>query len=242
MAAEMGRWHYRSLFTLLIVCVLALCAQLGFIYCSDVNRFPINTVKIAASFQHITRSQLELVLSAYQTKSYFTLPVSRLQHELLAFDWAGEVHVKRIWPDVLNIKIVEKEPLAKWNSSLITAEGQLFNVGAGYDPSGLPILKGPDVQSKEVLQIYQKLSKLLETFGLNVKMLQLYENQSWDLTLTNGIYLHLGKQDIEKRLERFCKAYHGVFADKASLVARVDLRYERGMAIRWRDNKKENNG
>lgn len=237
MAAEMGQWHYRSLYTLLIVCVLALCAQLGFLYVADVHRFPVNTVKIAANFQHITRQQLESVLSAYQTKSYFTLPVLRLQKDLLQFDWADTASVTRVWPDVLNIKLVEKEPVAKWNSSLITADGRLFNVGSGYDDSGLPVLKGPDSQSKEVLQIYQKLSKLVTIFGLNVAILQLYENQSWDLTLTNGIYLRLGKQDIEKRLGRFCKAYHGVFADNAPLLARVDLRYERGMAVRWKQQK-----
>ena len=232
-----GQWRYRSLFALLVICVLVLCLQLGYFYVADVNRFPVNTVKIAASFQRVSRQQIEQVLSNYQSYSYFSLPIARLQKELLKFEWADEVSVVRVWPDILSIKLIEKEPVASWNNSLVSADGRLFDVGALHKDLGLPELKGPEFQKNGVLQIYQKLSKLLLTFGLHVALLQLHENQSWDLTLTNGVNLRLGKQDIEKRLERFCKAYRASFAEKYEQLASVDLRYERGMAIQWRQQK-----
>lgn len=234
MAADEDRWRYSSVLTLLTVVAIILCARIGFFYVSDEHRFPINTVKIAANFQHITRHQLEKVLSAYQDNSFFSLPIGQLHNELLALDWANEVSVQRIWPDVLSIKLIEKEPFAKWNNALITGKGQLFNVGQPTDNLGLVELQGPDGQEKDVLQIYKKLSKLLSTFDLHVASLKLHTNQSWDLSLTNGIHLLLGKQDIEKRLVRFCKAYHATFTAKADQIVRVDMRYERGMAVQWR--------
>ena len=237
MVAGIRRWHDRSLFVLLIFCIFALCAQLGYLYLADVHRYPVSTVKIAASFQRISRQQIESVLSVYQGSSFFSLPVEKLQKQLLQFDWADSVDVHRIWPDVLSIKLVEKEPVALWNDSLTTVDGRLFKVSSIDEDVELPKLKGPEFQKNEVLQIYQKLSKLLLTFDLYVASLQLYPNQSWDITLTNGVYLRLGKQDIEKRLERFCKAYRTLFAEKLENLASVDLRYERGMAVQWRQQK-----
>ena len=234
MATEGSRWHYRGLLTALIAAAFALFAHLGYLYISDASQFPINTVKISASFQRISRQQLETVLSNYQQYSFFSLPARRLQQALQSLDWADTVSVNRIWPDLLSIKVVEKEPVAKWNQSLITADGRLFSAGVADEGFGLSELSGPDNQKNDVLQIYQKLSKLLSSFGLNVALLKLHDNQSWDLSLTNGIDLHLGKQDLEKRVERFCKAYQETLATKLEQLASVDLRYERGMAVQWR--------
>ncbi len=234
MASEGSRWHYRGVLTGLIAAAVALFAHLGYLYLSDVSQFPINTVKISASFQRISRQQLEAVLSTYQQYSFFSLPAQRLQLALQSLDWADTASVNRIWPDVLNIKLVEKEPVAKWNQSLITADGRLFSVGAADEGFEFSELTGPDSQKNDVLQIYQKLSKLLSSYGLNVALLKLHDNQSWDLSLTNGIDLHLGKQDLEKRVERFCKAYQATLASKLDQLASVDLRYERGMAVLWR--------
>jgi cell division protein FtsQ len=81
--------------------------------------------------------------------------------------------------------------------------------------------------------MYQKLSKLLVVHDLHAKRLRLRANQAWDLTLTNGLKLKLGKRDLELRLRRFCQAYPAVFADKHEQLSSVDLRYARGMAVQW---------
>jgi cell division protein FtsQ len=98
----------------------------------------------------------------------------------------------------------------------------------------LPHLFGPESQRKEVLQIYEKLSKLLSLYGLTVSALQLRDNQAWEVLLSNGILLRLGNRDLESRLKRFCRAYPAVFADKPEQLTSVDLRYARGMAVQWK--------
>lgn len=234
MVVDGARWRYSGVLTFLTVLAFILCARLVYFYASDESRFPINTVKISASFQHITRHQLETILSTYQDNSFFSLPINRLYRELLAIDWTEEVSVERVWPDVLSIKLIEKDPVAIWNNALITENGELFKIGQSLNEFNLVKLQGPRGQQKDVLQIYKKLSNLLSPFDLHVALLQLHDNQSWDLFLTNGLHLLLGKQDIEKRLERFCKAYHAAFMAKSEQIARVDLRYERGMAVQWK--------
>ena len=232
MVAE--RLRYTSFLTLLIICALLLAARLVYMYMADAAYFPVNTVKIAATYQHITRKQLELVLSNYLSDSIISLPVSRLEADLAAMDWTNKVQIDRIWPDTLKITLEEKMPVAVWNDALMTENGQLFKVEQGAIDATLPRLSGPIQQQTDVLQIYQKLSKLLAIYGLHAASLQLRDNQAWELSLTNGILLRLGKQDLEKRLQRFCRAYPTVFADKPEQLSSVDLRYARGMAVKWK--------
>jgi len=239
MVVDESRWRYSGVLTFLTVLAFILCARLVYFYASDEARFPINTVKISASFKHITRYQLEKILSAYQNNSFFSLPINRLYRELLAIDWTDEVSVERIWPDVLSIKLIEKDPIAIWNNALITENGELFKIGQSLNEFNLVKLQGPRGQQKDVLQSYKKLNNLLSPFDLHVALLQLHDNQSWDLFLTNGMHLLLGKQDIEKRLERFCKAYHVAFMAKLDQIARVDLRYESGMAVQWKQQTRQ---
>ena len=228
------RVRYASGLILLILCALLLSARMIYLYLADSERFPVETVKIAASYQHITRKQLETVLSEYLNDSFFMLPVDRLQSDLNALDWAGNVQIERLWPSTLKITLVEKLPVAVWNESLMTSDGELFNIGKEQTDTSLPRLSGPKQQQADILQIYQKLSKLLSTYGLNASALQLRDNQAWELSLSNGILLRLGKRDLEKRLTRFCRAWPVVFADKPEQLASVDLRYARGMAVQWK--------
>ncbi|WP_231865933.1 cell division protein FtsQ/DivIB [Legionella fallonii] len=213
---------------------IVLAGRLGYLYVSDAERFPITTIKVAASYQHLTHKELETVLTKYVNSSFFALPVTQLQNELNSLMWIDTAYVERVWPDTLKIKLVEKVPVAIWDDSLMTEDGRLFNQGTVPADLNVPRLKGPASQQLEVLQVYEKLSKILSAYGLKSSGLYLRDNQAWVLILGNDIKIYLGKKELEARLERFCKAYPAVFAEKADQLASVDLRYPRGMAVQWK--------
>ena len=220
---------------LLIFSAFLLTSRLVYWYVSDPQYFPITTIKVTASYQHVTHKELETILAQYANKSYFLLPLTKLQSELNTIQWVDNVLVTRIWPDVLKIKLVEKKPIAMWNEGLMTATGQLFNPGAGGSLDlNIPKLTGPQNQQLEVLHSYEKLSKILSEYGLQAIGLNLRDNQSWILVLANDVNIYLGKKELETRLLRFCKAYPAVFAEKIDQLAGVDLRYPRGMAVQWK--------
>lgn len=236
------RIRYLGYLSLLVICALLLIARLAYLYMANPERFPISTVKIIASYQHISRKQIETVLANYADDSFISLPVFKLQQDLSAIDWVGDVEIDRIWPDTLKIVLKEKLPIAIWNQALMTSEGQLFNMNVPMQDKqivemNLPKLSGPKDQQIDVLQVYQKLSKLLAPYGLTASALDLRDNQAWDLYLANGIVLRLGKQDLEKRVLRFCKAYSVMFADKSEQIESVDLRYEHGLAVQWKTGR-----
>lgn len=229
-----GNLRYICWLLVLSVSAIFLTFRLGYYYVSNAERFPVNTIKVAANYEHVTHKELENILSKYLSNSFFTFPVSELKDELNAIGWVDNAGVERIWPDTLKINIVEKKPVAIWDNALMTEDGRLFNEGAVPENLNIPRLNGPILQQMEVLQVYEKLSKILSSYGLNATGLHLRENQSWVLLLGNGTKIYLGKKELETRLLRFCKAYPAVFAEKIEQLASVDLRYPRGMAVQWK--------
>ncbi|CZI68487.1 TPA: FtsQ-type POTRA domain-containing protein [Legionella pneumophila] len=226
--------RYLTIMGLLILSALLLAGRLGYLYLADAERFPITTIKVAATYEHITHKELENVLAKYLDASFFLLSVKGLQNELNSMSWIDTAYVERVWPDTLKIKLTEKKPVAIWGDALMTRDGKLFNQGSVPSDLDIPKLKGPQSQQLEVLQVYEKLSKILSSYGLNASGLYLRDNQSWVLLLNHSVKIYLGKKELEERLLRFCKAYPAVFAEKADQLAGVDLRYPRGMAVQWK--------
>lgn len=218
----------------LILAAMLLAGRLAYWYLSDAEYFPIATIKVAASYEHVSHKALEAVLAKYVGDSFFMLPAKKLQNELNAMTWVDRATVERVWPDTLKIRLVEKKPVAIWGNALMAKDGRIFSEGDVPTNSSMPRLKGPLSQQTEVLQVYEKLSKILTMYGLNATGLHLRDNQSWVLLMDNEVKIYLGKKELEARLLRFCKAYPAVFAQKADQLASVDLRYPRGMAVQWK--------
>ncbi|MFJ1268971.1 cell division protein FtsQ/DivIB [Legionella lytica] len=231
---ESGSLRYICLLWGLILCAVILASRLGYWYLSDPEYFPITTIKVAASYEHVTHKELEDVLAKYVGDSFFALPARALQSELNEMTWVDRAIVERVWPDTLKIRLIEKKPVAIWGKSLMTSDGRLFNEGSDIGDLSLPKLKGPSSQQLEVLQVYEKLSKILSMYGVNATGLHLRDNQSWVLLIGSNIKIYLGKNELDARLLRFCKAYPAVFAQKIEQLASVDLRYPRGMAVQWK--------
>ena len=226
--------RYSWLLGILVVSAFVLAGRLGHLYINNAERFPIATIKAAAEYKHVSHKDLENILVKYLDYSFFSLPVNQLQNELNDLKWIDTVYVERVWPDTLKIKLVEKKAIAVWGDSLMTDTGKLFNPSTIPEDLNVPRLKGPVDQQLDVLQVYEKLSKILSEYGLTATGLHLRANQAWVLILNNDVKIYLGKKELEARLERFCKAYPAVFAPKADQLASVDLRYPRGMAVQWK--------
>lgn len=226
--------------TVLVISAILLSAHLVWAILADKQRFPVNTIKIVATYRHITHKELETILEKYIAYSFFTLPVQQLQNELFKLDWAENAQVERIWPDTVKITLSEKIPVARWEKSLLSDKGEIFNSHKPFDDGFLPALTGPQNQSGQVLQVYKKLSKILSTNHLQAARLDLRENGAWELVLTNGVLLRLGKNNPEQKISQFCKAW-AVLSESSEHIAGVDLRYPHGMAVQSK-KKREDNG
>lgn len=236
MSTYKEQFHFASIMTFLIICALCLTCRLVYLFMADARRFPINTVKVVAAYDHVSHKQLESILEQFTEASFFSLSVNRLHAALSSLPWIKHIQIERVWPDILKIRLIEKKPIAIWNTAILTEEGEIFKTQDKI--TDLPELKGPENQHEHVLQVYKKMSKILSNYDLHATLLEWRKNGAWEVTLSNGIQLRLGKRNLEVRLNRFCKAYPVVFAgvltDRPGQLASVDLRYPRGMAVQWK--------
>lgn len=225
------------LLALLFLCACLLLGRIAYIYIADMSRYPIRTVKITGHFQSISKEKIAAKFNEYLPHhSFFTLPIQTIQRELATWPWVHQAAIARVWPDTITVKLTEEMPIAIWNHTILTQSGKILYSGSPEDTrQSLPILFGPEDQAQEVLHVYQKISKILANYNLYAKSIQKRNNQAWEVTLTPDVILRLGKQDLEARVIRFCKAYPAVFAKKLEQVASIDLRYQQGMAVQWKN-------
>lgn len=213
---------------------LILSLRLVLMIIADLDFFPINALKIKSSYKFVTRDQVQKVLLPYLSQSYLMLSENKLSEDLKKNVWVEDVKIKKIWPDRVDVQIIERIPVAFWNNVLLSEKGDLFVPASDKNSPNLPRLFGPKNQQKDVLHIYEKLSKLLKAQDLFIAKVWLHKNQSWVIALSNGVIIRLGKSDIENRLQRFCEVYPKLFAASFDQISSIDLRYSKGMAVEWR--------
>ena len=213
---------------------LILFIRLVLMVISNKDLFPITNLKIEASYRFISRHHLQTILKPYLNQSYLMFSEKKLAQDIKKIPWTETVTVKKTYPDQVVVQIMERNPVAIYNNMVLSEKGDLFMPLKMKKMSGYPHFYGPERQQKDILHIYEKLSKLLKTQDLFISEIHLHENQAWDLTLNNGVILRLGKQDIEQRLLRFIHVYPKLFVARFDRISCIDLRYSNGIAVSWK--------
>jgi len=198
--------------------------------------FPIQSIKIEGSFNYVTRHAIEqAVLPAVITHGFFNVDVVALKDRLLTLPWLAGVSVSRVWPDKLVVRVSEQRAVARWgDDSLLNAKAEIFKPLAETLPEGLPLLLGPPGQQDELLAMHQKMGEILSPLGLAILQLDLSARHAWCLILNNGMMILLGRGQPVERLQRFVSVYNRIFATQNKQADRVDLRYDNGLAVHWK--------
>jgi hypothetical protein len=201
------------------------------------ERFPMaSTFKVAVAVKllHEVDRILGLEMGA---DDYLTKPFSAnelMQRTLEAMRWIDYARVERAWPDGLRVMVTEQVAVARWGEhGLLNTRGELFLPDARDLPADLPQLLGPEGTETQVARLYLDTYPRLLTVGLSLSRVTLDERGAWNLELSNGVEVRLGRQDVNARLERFISAASPVIATRTGQVSYVDMRYSNGFAIGW---------
>jgi cell division protein FtsQ len=230
----------RKLVVLSLFAVILLI-RLMLMVVSSKDIFPINNLKIEAPYHFISRHHIQRILQPYLNQSFLVFSEKNLMTDIKKISWTESVRVKKVWPDHVIVQILERNPVAIYNNMLLSEKGDLFKPLKMKKFSVYPRFYGPKTQQKDILHIYEKLSKLLKTQDLFISAIHLRENQAWDITLNTGVKLRLGKQDIEQRLNRFVQVYPRLFAARFDQIVSIDLRYPNGIAVSWKKQEDQIN-
>lgn len=203
----------------------------------QLGHYPFRQIKVASTFRYLDAATIRRIAAPYAREGFFLTDVGGIQQALLDQPWIANAAVRREWPDILSITVVEETAVARWGeTACLNALGRIFTPAQVPEQTRLPRLSGPRGSSAAVLAKYREIVAQLRPLGLAVRELSLDERRSWQLTLDNGIRLALGKEQDEVRIRRFASVYGKLLRNgKGREIAAVDLRYANGFVVRWRD-------
>ena len=201
------------------------------------DRWPFRQLKVDAEFQRINAEQVRAAVAPHVAAGFFAVNLDDVRESLEALPWVEAVQVRKRWPDLLEIALVERRAVAMWGDSrLVSGTGVLFEVPGESAPEGMPRLVGPDTRVTDVLKFWRDTEQSLDGTGLSVAAVTLSGRGSWSLDLSSGAQLVIGREEPETRLARFIQMLPRLEAPLNAYWARADLRYANGFALEWREN------
>jgi cell division protein FtsQ len=215
------------------VSVIALCYQ----FSAKMLDQPITSITIEGPFQRVTALQIEEAISDEIGTGFFSASLANIQVRVMQLAWIDNASVGRRWPGTLEISVTEQVPAAVWGErGLLNTRGDLFVRNARHVPAELPRLEGPDGQSTIVANRYLDLKERLIPFGLDLRQVRLDPRGAWELMLTNGIGIRLGRRDVNARASLFLDVAAAIVASREAEIDYVDMRYSNGFTIAWNDD------
>jgi len=196
--------------------------------------FPLRTIALGGSLAHTTRADVEQALRERIDGNFFAVDLAELRAALEHLPWVRRVHVRRVWPDALEVTLEEHVALARWgDTGLLNEQGELFT---GRGVRDLPLLAGPAGTEADVARRFRRYGELLAPLGSPLERLILSPRYAWQLRLADGLVVELGRDapndPVDARLERLVAVYAQTLGRISRKHEYVDLRYPNGFALR----------
>ena len=196
---------------------------------------PIDLINVSGDLKRVSTKSIENNTKNLLKKGFLSFNASEVKKKLETMDWVQSVEIIRIWPNKIDIRIVEESLLGIWNNDLIlNSSGKLYVVDKRSVPENIPQLNGPKGSERDVMNLFIKIDTLLTGRGLYLEALTLDVRGSWSFTIKPKIEIKLGKTEIDQKLERFFLALDQTLLAKINKVSYIDLRYSEGLAVAWK--------
>lgn len=203
-----------------------------------INR-AINTVRMETPLHNVTEDEVRTLLARYTESGFLGVDVQDLRDQLEQNPWIHRASVRRVWPDVLAIRIEEEVAVARWGEDrLLNVQGQVFQAPFSGSGNGdrrsekmLPLLSGPDGTEGLVQQHFEQFAGSLAVVNLSLTAISLNARGSWILTDTEGLVIRLGREDMAERLSRFISLYGQGLSRELVDAGVIDLRYSNGFSV-----------
>lgn len=198
------------------------------------QHWPLRTLRVQGELARVDRAQLQAAVLPHAQRGFFAVDLRAIQRTVDRLPWVERAEVRKHWPDVLEVRIVEHRPFARWGEQqLLSEHGRLFPVGKMQAPAGLPLLDGPEGRVPEVVALYNQAHAQLANAG-GVLGVALDRRGSWSISLRDGTRVVLGRSDPAARLARFAPMLPQLAAQNPNRrLVRADLRYTNGFALTW---------
>ncbi|MDN7126339.1 cell division protein FtsQ/DivIB [Pseudidiomarina sp. 1APR75-33.1] len=246
-AAERNvNWHFWSGLAFFLVVLASTFTGIGWLYYTamDAQEVPLKRLVVQGELAYLTPADVRDTLLGEPLGSFFSADVDQIRTRVEAMPWVARASVRKEWPDILKVFVVEQQPLAHWNANqrddaLVNQEGTVFYADKSVLRKALPYLSGPEHAVAEVVKHYRNTSELLGLNGFQVSQLDLSKRFALELLLNDGTSLRLGREALLERVQRFIDLQPQLRKHQDAPLDSVDLRYDTGVAVRWRDPEEQ---
>ncbi len=227
-----GVWLKPTLAALTLICSAA-GLVLMMDWMQDAGHWPVHTVRVEGQLLNLDREALQQEIMPLAANGFFNIDVGVIQQRVQQMPWIDQVWVRRVWPDQLTVTVLEQKPVARWgDTGFLNARAEFFAPERPVELAALPQLQGPEGHEERVLQMYQRLLAMVDPLQLDIDTLHLDARRTWQVQLSNGLKIQMGRNDPEQRIARFVRVYPAILATGNGQVIAVDLRYSNGFTVR----------
>ena len=221
-----------------ILILLPVFAGINYLYSRD-TLMPIHSIELSGTFQNIDQQEVEAAVASFIGKGFFSLDIKAVQKTLGDRPWTESVSIRRIWPDRLKIVMIENKPVARWDSEhLLSDKGTVFLASTG-DFANLPLVYSASDSAAQVLQLYYQLEARFTALDEQLSFLRKDSRGALDVGLDNGLSIKFGREDIERKINRFVAIYNQHIHPRRKQIQQLDLRYSNGFAVAWKSQALE---
>ena len=203
---------------------------------AGVVTFPVQSVRISGEFVRVSKADIERAVEPLLVPGLIRIDVDALRHAALAVPGVREATVRRVWPDRVEIFVIERVAIARWASGgFLEIDGTHFAPADGSGPGdSLPLLAGPEGSQRLVLDLHVALQRVLAPFGMPLAATELTRRGVLYATLRGGPRLVMRPEAVRRKVGTYANALARVMAGRLREVERVDFRYPTGFAVRMR--------
>jgi cell division protein FtsQ len=211
----------------LLIIVLFLCFF-------ALNR-PIELINVSGDLKRVSIKSIDNHTNNLLNKGFLSFNAFEAKEKIESLDWVESAEIIRIWPNKIDIRIIEESLLGIWNDDLIlNSSGELYVVDQRSIPENIPRLNGPKGSERDVMNLFIQINNLLTGRGLYLETLTLDVRGSWSFTIKPKIEIKLGKTEVNQKLDRLFLALDQSLLAKINKVSYIDLRYSEGLAVVWK--------
>jgi cell division protein FtsQ len=194
--------------------------------------FPVRVVDISG-VKELSKEEVLAASGLGPANSLIFADLSDVRARLKALPLVAEATVRKLYPDRVNISIVEREPFALWQQDgvvkVVSVDGTIIDDVSDRRYLRLPHVVGPGARLR--VKEYQDILEGVPEFRAQVRAGVLVSERRWNLKLMNGIDVKLpeaGQVEALRQLARLDREAQVLSKD----IISVDLRAPGRVAFR----------
>jgi hypothetical protein len=78
------------------------------------GRWPVTQLTVQGEFRHVGMEEIRAAVLPRLGRGFFALNLDSVQQAVAALPWVESVEARKRWPDTLQLRVIERQPFARW--------------------------------------------------------------------------------------------------------------------------------